>query len=139
MSNTLSHVEFAQAYEQWKNRGWDSSVQAFAEQINDIPNRKRIDWLLNSDDADEILLGPLPPSVFLAGVFDGVYDDDIEVWLHPELEEVVPEPEPEPEEIPEVTPEPEPPVEEIEPPIEDDGSEDFPLDDVIEDVPYLDN
>lgn len=115
-------------------------MQAFAEQINDIPNRKRIDWLLNSDDADEILLGPLPPSVFLAGVFDGVYDDDIELWLHPELEEVVPEPEP--EEIPEVTPEPEPPVEDIEPPIEDDGSEDFPLDTPepeLRGASYLDN
>lgn len=137
MSNTLSHVEFAQAYEQWKNRGWDSSVQAFAEQINDIPNRKRIDWLLNSEVAYDRLVSFGAPDLFLEQLFDGVYDDDIELWLHPELEEVVPEPEP--EEIPEVTPEPEPPVEDIEPPIEDDGSEDFPLDDVIEDVPYLDN
>ena len=80
MSSTLSHVEFAQAYEQWKNRGWDSSVQAFAEQINDIPNRKRIAWLTETDQFDTLADGE-----FVAHVFSGVYDEDIEYWLHPEL------------------------------------------------------
>lgn len=91
MSNTLSHVEFAQAYEQWKNRGWDSSVQAFAVQIEDIPNRKRIDWLNNSEIAYDRLVS-IEPDRFIEQLFSGEYDDDIELWLHPELAEVVPEP-----------------------------------------------
>lgn len=105
----MSNVEFAQQYEVWKNFRQDQSVQGFSNFVEAQYNQARIDWLIKNH-----FEGTEFGWAFVRDVFSGSYDYAVQEWL----------------DMPDEEDEPEPPVEEIDPPVEDD---------VIEDVPYLDN